>query len=98
MYNDANKLIELKPDYRMGYEFRGHAYLEAGQYQAAINDFTKAIDLDSEAIYGWRMRGRAYYYLNQFDNAMSDLQAALRIDPKDNSTIAFINDLNRKRR
>jgi tetratricopeptide (TPR) repeat protein len=44
------------------------------------------------------MRGRAYYYLNQFDNAMSDLQAALRIDPKDNSTISFINDVKRKRR
>jgi len=98
MYNDANRLIELKPDYHLGYEFRGEAYFEAGQYQAAINDFAKAIDLDSEGIYGWRMRGRAYYYLNQFDNAMSDLQTALRIDPKDNSTIAFINDLNRKRR
>jgi tetratricopeptide (TPR) repeat protein len=98
MYNDANKLIELKPDYRVGYEFRGEAYLEAGQYQAAINDFTKAIDLDAEAIYGWRMRGRAYYFLNQFDNAMSDLQAALRIDPKDNFTLTFINDLKRKQR
>ena len=68
-----------------------------GQYQPAVNDFTKAIDLDAEAIYGWRMRGRAYYFLNQFDNAMSDLQAALRIDPKDNSTLTFINDLKRKR-
>jgi Tfp pilus assembly protein PilF len=82
----------------MGYEFRGHAYLEAGQYQAAINDFTKAIDLDSQAIYGWRMRGRAYYFLNQFDNAMSDYRAALRIDPQDNSTNTFINELRRKRR
>jgi tetratricopeptide (TPR) repeat protein len=98
MYNDANKLIELKPDYRMGYEFRGHAYLESGQYQAAINDFTKSIDIDAGALYGWRMRGRAYYFLNQFDNATSDLQSALRIDPKDDSTITFINDLRRKQR
>jgi tetratricopeptide (TPR) repeat protein len=44
------------------------------------------------------MRGRAYYFLNQFDNALSDFGAALRIDPKDSSTIAFINDLRRQQR
>jgi tetratricopeptide (TPR) repeat protein len=98
MYDDANKLTELRPDYRMGYEFRGHAYLEVGQYQAAINDFTKAINLDSSAVYGWRMRGRAYYFLNQYDAAASDYQVALRIDPKDSSTISFINELLRKQR
>lgn len=97
MFDDANKLIELAPNYRMGYEFRGHAYLEVGQYQPAINDFTKAISLDSSAIYGWRMRGRANYYMNQFDAAASDFEGALRINPKDSTTLGFINDLNRRR-
>jgi tetratricopeptide (TPR) repeat protein len=82
----------------MGYEFRGHAYLEVGQQQAAIADFTKAIALDPSAIYGYRMRGRAYYLMNQYDDAMRDYDAALRIDPKDSDTISFINDLRRRQR
>ncbi|MDN3274891.1 tetratricopeptide repeat protein [Frankia sp. RB7] len=97
VYDDANKLIELAPNYRMGYELRGHAYLEAGQYQPAIVDFTKVISLDSSSIYGWRMRGRANYFLNQFDAAASDFEAALRINPRDGTTIGFINDLSRRR-
>jgi tetratricopeptide (TPR) repeat protein len=97
MYDDANKMIELDPNDRMGYEFRGHAYLESGQYQLAIADFTKAISLDS-AIYGYRMRGRAYYFLDQADNAMADFNAALRIDPKDSDTLSYINDLRRRKR
>jgi PQQ-dependent catabolism-associated CXXCW motif protein len=96
LFDDAQKMIELSPDYRLGYEFRGHAYLEVGQYQDAITDFTKCIAMDSTAIYGYRMRGRAYYFLNQFDSALADFQAALRIDPKDETTISFFNDLKRK--
>ena len=97
VYDDGNKMIELNPNDRLGYEYRGHAYLEVGQQEAAIRDFNRAISIDPSAIYGWRMRGRAYYFLNQFDNAMADFQAALRIDPKDSGTIGFINDLKRKR-
>src|SRR5258708_5534670 len=82
----------------MGYEYRGRAYLEVGQQQAAIADFTKAISVDPDAIYGYSMRGRAYYFLNQFDSAMADFQAALRIDPNDSDTISYINDLRRKQR
>ncbi len=96
MFDDAGKMIDIQPNNRMGYEFRGHAYLEAGQYQPAIADFTKAISIDPGTIYGYRMRGRAYYFLNQFDNAMADFEAALRINPKDSSTISFSNDLKRQ--
>jgi PQQ-dependent catabolism-associated CXXCW motif protein len=97
LFDDAQKMIELSPDYRLGYEFRGHAYLEVGQYQDAITDFTKCISMDSTTIYGYRMRGRAYYFLNQYDNAAADFQAALRIDPNDQTTISFVNDLKRRR-
>src|SRR5260370_6267762 len=96
--DDAKNLIELEPNYRMGYEYRGRAYLEVGQQQAAIADFSKAISIDPDAIYGYSMRGRAYYFLNQFDSAMADFQAALRIDPKDSDTISYINDLRRQQR
>jgi PQQ-dependent catabolism-associated CXXCW motif protein len=96
LFDDAQKMIELSPNYRLGYEFRGHAYLEVGQYQDAVADFTKCIAMDSTAIYGYRMRGRAYYFLNQFDSASADFQAALRIDPKDETTISFFNDLKRR--
>jgi PQQ-dependent catabolism-associated CXXCW motif protein len=96
LFDDAQKMIGLAPDYRLGYEFRGHAYLEVGQYQDAIVDFTRCIAMDSTAAYGYRMRGRAYYFLNQFDSALADFQAALRIDPKDETTISFFNDLKRR--
>jgi PQQ-dependent catabolism-associated CXXCW motif protein len=97
LFDDAQKMIELSPDYRLAYEFRGHAYLEVGQYQDAITDFTRCISMDSTTIYGYRMRGRAYYFLNQYDNAAADFQAALRIDPNDQTTISFVNDLKRRR-
>lgn len=96
LFDDAQKMIELSPNYRLGYEFRGHAYLQAGQYQDAVDDFTKCIAMDSTALYGYRMRGRAYYFLNQFDKASADFQAALRINPKDETTISFFNELKRK--
>jgi len=90
-------MIELDPNSRLGYEYRGHAFLEVSQYQSAIADFTRAISLDPGEIYSYRLRGRSYYFLNQFDNAMADFQAALRIDPNDSDTIGFINELKRRR-
>ena len=39
---------------------------------------------------------RSYYLLNQFDSASADFQAALRINPKDETTISFFNDLKRR--
>jgi PQQ-dependent catabolism-associated CXXCW motif protein len=97
LFADAQKMVELSPDYQLAYEFRGHAYLEVGQYQDAIADFTRCISMDSTSIYGYRMRGRAYYFLNQYDNATADFQAALRIDPNDQTTTSFFNDLKRRR-
>jgi len=96
LFDDAQKMIELSPDYRLGYEFRGRAYLESGQYQSAVADFTQCIAMDLTAVYGYRMRGRARYFLNEFDNAAADFQAALRIDPNDETTISFFNDLKRR--
>ncbi len=96
-YDDANKMIEIQPNNRLGYEFRGHAYFEVGQYQPAIADFTRAISIDQNQIYSYRLRGRAYYFLSQFDNAMADYEAALRIDANDSTTISYINDLRRRR-
>lgn len=96
LFDDAQKMIELSPDYRLGYEFRGRAYLEVGQYQDAIADFTQCIAMDLTTVYGYRMRGRAHYFLNQLDSALADFQAALRNDPKDETTISFLNDLKRR--
>jgi tetratricopeptide (TPR) repeat protein len=98
MYDDATRLIQLAPNYRTGYELRGHAYLETGQQLEAVADFTKAIAIGPNAIFDYRMRGRAFYFLNLFDSAMADFDAALRIDPKDSETLSFINDLRRKQR
>jgi tetratricopeptide (TPR) repeat protein len=97
VYDDANKMIQLQPDNRLGYEFRGHAYIQVGQNQAAINDFTKAISIDA-SIFAHRMRGRAYFLMDQYDSAMADYQAALQIDPKDSRTMDYINELKRKMR
>src|SRR5258708_19942051 len=45
MYDDAKKLIELAPNYRMGYEYRGRAYLEVAPHQPAITALSTAIPL-----------------------------------------------------
>jgi tetratricopeptide (TPR) repeat protein len=98
VYDDAVKLIELAPNYQMGYALRGHAYFESGQYQAAVVDFSKAMSLAPNLIYNYRMRGRSYSFLNQFDDAMKDFESALRIDAKDSNTISYINDMKLRQR
>ena len=98
MYEDANKLVELLPGERIGFEYRGHAFFENGQYQAAISDFTRAITLAPQEIYSYRMRGRCYYMLNEFDKAALDYSIALRIIPNDNDTLGYVRDLQRRSR
>jgi tetratricopeptide (TPR) repeat protein len=98
MYEDANKLVELKSDDRVGYEYRGHAFFEIRQYQAAIADFSRAIALAPQEIYSYRLRGRSYYFLNEYDKAALDYSIALRIVPNDGETIGYLKDMQRRMR
>ena len=52
---EANKIIELDPNYYGGYSVRGHAYLKQGRYPEALADIQKAAELsegDSQML-GW---------------------------------------------
>ena len=42
---EANKIIELDPNYYGGYSVRGHAYLKQGRYPEALADIQKAAEL-----------------------------------------------------
>ncbi len=98
MFDDANKLIELAPNYRLATSFAAMPISKSASNRLRSTTSPRLFPSIPAPSYGYRMRGRAYYFLNQFDNAMADFQAALRIDAKDDSTLSFINDLKRRQR
>jgi tetratricopeptide (TPR) repeat protein len=83
---------------KLWYEYRGDAFFEIRQYQAATADFSRAIALAPQEIYSYRLRGRSYYFLNEYDKATLDYSIALRIVPNDGETIGYLKDMQRRMR
>ena len=62
---------------------RGIAYIEAGEFEKAINPLLKASDIDPENKEVWTNLGRSYYWIDDYANAASCYQKATDIDPND---------------
>jgi len=73
---------QLKSREAEGYNNRGFAYCEIGQYDQAISDFSKAIEIDPRLAHAYNNRGAAFLYKAQYDQAILDLSKAIEIDPR----------------
>ncbi len=84
-FADFDKIIELNPDYDLGYFYlqRGLASYSFGDINQSIRDFEKAIQYrpDDPDIYYWR--GTAYFSNNNYLRAIEDFSKAIELDPDD---------------
>ena len=76
MYDDANKLIELTPNDRLGYDMRGEAYFVAGQYGQGNLGLYEIHIVKSQLDLRVPHKGACPFLLNQFDKATQDFDAA----------------------
>ena len=66
-------------DNRRLYFLRGNAYLDYGDFQAAVDDYGRAIALQPDAV-AYNNRGIAYRNLKNPRRAMADFRQALALD------------------
>ena len=71
--------LREEPQDRHAYFLRGNAYLDHGDYQAAIDDYSRALDLQPDAVV-YNNRGIAYRNLKDPQRATADYRQALLLD------------------
>ncbi|MFI5132100.1 MAG: tetratricopeptide repeat protein, partial [Chitinophagales bacterium] len=64
-----DKIIEMDPNYRRGFEGRGMTYLAQGEYEKAIKDFEQYHKLVGHPLKGVSSLGHAYAAAGQTDKA-----------------------------
>ena len=64
------------------YYYRGVAYRQKHEYEAAINDFERAIDLNPSYFFAYYNRGVVYYKTHNYDLANADFDEAIELFPK----------------
>lgn len=68
-----------EPGDRRAYFLRGNAYLDCGDFRAAVDDYGRAIALQPDAV-TYNNRGIAYRNLKDAGLAMADFRQALMLD------------------
>jgi serine/threonine protein kinase/Tfp pilus assembly protein PilF len=77
---DYTKSIELGLD-KAPLNSRGLAYLQTGNYEAALADLDKAIRKGRNYAYAYRSRGHVYELKGELDKALADLNKAIELKP-----------------
>ncbi|MDE2179458.1 MAG: tetratricopeptide repeat protein [candidate division NC10 bacterium] len=75
--------VEIDPDYTMGHNNLGVAYLDLGEYDYAIGEFKRALRAVPELRVAYLNRGVAYLKNGDTARAEADLQRAAALDPTD---------------
>ena len=73
--------IELDPNVRGYYWYRGLSYVGLANFPKAIDDYTAAIALDPGNATLLALRGRAYSRYGQSEQALVDLDKAISLNP-----------------
>jgi tetratricopeptide (TPR) repeat protein len=75
--------VEIDPDYTMGHNNLGVAYLDLGEYDYAIGEFKRALRAAPELKVAYLNRGVAYLKNGDTARAEADFQRAAALDPPD---------------
>lgn len=75
--------VEIDPDYTMGHNNLGVAYLDLGEYDYAIGEFKRALRAVPELKVAYLNRGIAYLKNGDTARAEADFQKAVALDPSD---------------
>ena len=79
---DYNKVVELKPDYYLGYFSRARVKSALGDSKGSIEDNNKAIDLYPNYSMAYNNRGWDNYLLKNYIEAIKDFNKAIELDPR----------------
>lgn len=63
--------------------YEGNAFLEKGEFDAAVAAYTKAIELNPKGYDALANRGEAFFQKGDFASAITDLTAALNLHPQE---------------
>ena len=78
---EFSKAINRKPDWPLAYQWRGAAFREMGDYEAAIDDYNRVVELLPEP-YWFNRRGLVHEEQKQFEKAVADYTRAIELNPK----------------
>lgn len=79
--NDFSRAIEIDPDLRDAYKFRGSLYAQAGQLDPALADLLQYARLDSADAVIWNNLAMIYMRKNQLPKAVEAFTKTIRIKP-----------------
>lgn len=82
-----NKVVELKPDYYLGYFNRARVKSALGDLDGDIADNNKVIELNPEFSMAYNNRGWAKFQQKNYIDALKDFNIALELDP--NNYVAY---------
>jgi tetratricopeptide (TPR) repeat protein len=74
-------VLQIDPQFALGFAARGNAYRELGQYQCAVADLTQALGLEPRADY-FLNRGLAHHGAGNIALAVADYTEAIRLEPE----------------
>jgi tetratricopeptide (TPR) repeat protein len=78
---EAEKSLELDPNFVTAYENLGNAYLIKGLYDKAIETCEKAIKINPEAVVAHQNLGAVYFKKGIFDKALAEFEKILSLNP-----------------
>jgi tetratricopeptide (TPR) repeat protein len=78
---DFNKVIELKPNYNLGYFNRARVKSVLGDLNGEIDDYNKSIELDSTYYLSYNNRGLAKLKQENYIEALKDFNKVLILKP-----------------
>jgi tetratricopeptide (TPR) repeat protein len=80
--NLLTKAIELSPDCRPAYDFRGIAYEYVDEVENAIADFVMANTIDDSEGGTYCNLGLAYYRMSRYQEAVENYNTAIKLSPE----------------
>ncbi|HLF18858.1 MAG TPA: tetratricopeptide repeat protein [Candidatus Omnitrophota bacterium] len=77
------RAIELDPEFKEAYSFRGNMYAKIGQDDLALEDYARAIGIDPQFSEAYYNIGVLYQKKGQSDLALQQYDKALELNPAD---------------
>jgi protein O-mannosyl-transferase len=78
---DFTKAIELDPEMRDAYKFRGSLYAQAGQIDLALKDIEKYLTYDPEDAVSWNNLAEIYFRQNKLPQALDAFTKTINLKP-----------------
>lgn len=86
---DFSRAIELQPDLRDAYKFRGSLYAQSGQLDLAMNDLNTYLRYDSTDLVTWNNLAMIHMQLGQYESSITAFNKVIDLKPE--AAISYFN-------